>query len=259
MGSQANEFLEISPAGIALIKKWEGWYPKAYKDPVGVWTIGWGTTGIEARPGRTITKKQGDAFLKEELDEVADQVRAAVKIALTQHQFDALVSFTYNVGIGNLKRSTLLRLINRGNFIGAAGQFARWNKARDRATNAYITLRGLTNRRRDEALLFQLDDDENPPWDLDTEKAAPLDNPQSFDGNVQPDTPSNNKFAFKELITGTDTFKALAASLSGLILTISQAVAPLAEQPLLLAGISMAVGGILSALWIKYRDTSEGR
>jgi len=98
MSSTRNENLRISPAGLALIKKWEGWYPKAYKDPVGIWTIGWGTIGVEAVPGRTITKKQGEEFLRRDLIKDEDTVKSLVKVDLTQHQFDALVSFVYNCG-----------------------------------------------------------------------------------------------------------------------------------------------------------------
>lgn len=254
-----NELLDISPAGLALIKKWEGWYPKAYKDPVGVWTIGWGTTGAEARPGRTITKKQGEEYLRRDLDEAERYVKHYVKVPLTQHQFDALVSLVFNIGVGNFSRSTLLKLVNRRNFIGASGQFTRYNTARDRETGKRIVLKGLTNRRRDEALLFTLPDDEDPPWDLDMEKQAALENPQDFDGDIQPDGPSTNKDAMREVVEESDTFKALLATITGLIAAVTQLLEPIRDNPMLGIALLTILAGAGATFYIKYRDTSEGR
>jgi len=134
-------------AGLSLIKSFEGCKLTAYLCPANVWTIGWGrTTGVKR--GQTITQAQADRWLEEEYDAFERQVRASVRVPLTENQLGALVSFAYNVGIGALRSSTLLRLLNAGDYAGAAGQFARWNKAGGRV------LRGLTIRRTAEAALF---------------------------------------------------------------------------------------------------------
>lgn len=254
-----NENLRISPAGLALIKKGEGWYPKAYKDPVGVWTIGWGTTGIEARPGRTITKKQGEEYLLEDLKDASRYVKHYVTVPLTQYQFDALVSLVYNIGAGNFSRSTLLKMVNRGQFMAAAAQFKRHNTARDRETGKRIVLKGLTNRRLDEALLFQLAADEDPPWSIDSEKQAPLVEPQNYDGNVQPDDPAPVEGAWTEVITKSDTFKGLLVAVTGLATTVSQLLEPISDNPILFGGLLAVLLGLGAVLLIKHRDTEEGR
>lgn len=259
MGHQSNERLTISPAGISLVKKWEGWSAKAYKDPVGVWTIGWGTIGPEARPGRKITKKQGEEFLRRELAEQEGYVKHYVRVPLTQHQFDALVSLVYNIGAGNFSRSTLLKLVNRGNFSGAAAQFARHNTARDRETGKRIVLRGLTNRRLEEALLFQLPDDQDPPWAIDVETPAELTDPNNYDGNIQPEEPEAESGAAWKVLTESGTFKALATAITGLIMAISQLLEPIKDNPILFISVLTIISGVVAALYIKTRDTAEGR
>jgi lysozyme len=135
-------------AGLPLIKLFEGCKLTAYLCPANVWTIGWGrTTGVKR--GQTITQAQADRWLEEEYDAFERQVRASVKVPINENQLGALVSFAYNVGIGALRSSTLLRLLNAGDYTGASAQFARWNKAGGRV------LRGLTRRREAEAKLFK--------------------------------------------------------------------------------------------------------
>jgi Phage-related lysozyme (muraminidase) len=258
MANQENDNLHISPAGLDIIKEFEGWYPKAYKDPVGVWTIGWGTTGIDAQPGRVITKDQGTEFLRRDLLEVEDQIKAVVKVALNQYQFDALCSFVYNVGIGNLTKSTLLKLINRGQFDAAAGQFGLYNHARDRATGKYIVLPGLTRRRAEEAALFQ------HPVDVERISAADdsvydLEDPNGHDANVQPETPRKINGAWSQVIKNSDTFKGLATTLTGIVTVLGTLLQPLAQNPVALAGVLVTFAGIGAVLFIKVRDTSQGR
>ncbi len=140
-----------SKEGKDLIKKFESLRLNAYKDPVGIVTIGWGTTRINGRPvqmGQKITIEQAELYFSEDLKEFENYVRDLVEVPLTQRQFDALVSFTYNLGPTNLRNSTLLRLLNARNYNGAQGQFLRWNRAGGKV------LRGLTRRRVAEAVLF---------------------------------------------------------------------------------------------------------
>lgn len=144
--------MRISQAGIDLIHEFESFSATAYLCPAGVWTIGWGTTRVNGRPvtqGMTTTREQADAWFAEDLRGFEQCVLDAVKVPLTQSQFDALVSFTYNVGCGAFRRSTLLRMLNQGDEAGAAAQFARWNKGGGRV------LAGLTRRREAESALFE--------------------------------------------------------------------------------------------------------
>lgn len=146
-------------AGIGLIQQFEGCAKKqpdgsftAYPDPGtggDPWTIGWGSTGADIAQGLVWTQAQCDARLASDVDKFATQVNNSLGgAATTQNQFDALVSFSYNVGIGNLNSSTLLKLHKAGDYPGAQAQFARWNKA------AGKVLAGLTKRRVAEAALY---------------------------------------------------------------------------------------------------------
>lgn len=138
----------IGAAGLALLQASEGLRLTSYQDSVGVWTIGWGHTGREVKAGQSITKEQAVSLLEADLGKFERGVEAAVKAPLTQNQFDALVCFTYNVGLGAFGDSTLLKLLNQKNYAGAADQFPRWNKA------GGVVLPGLTKRRIAERQLF---------------------------------------------------------------------------------------------------------
>lgn len=145
--------LSASRAALETIKRFEGCELRAYPDPGSggdPWTIGWGATGPGIRKGVVWTQEQADARLREDVDRFAQGVVAALKTApTTQAQFDALVSFSYNVGLQALKDSTLFRMHMDGDYDGAAGQFARWNKA------AGKVLQGLVTRRTAEARLYK--------------------------------------------------------------------------------------------------------
>lgn len=142
--------MKTSAKGLALIKSFEGCRLAAYPDPAtggDPWTIGYGTTdGV--RPGMTITQQEAENLLRKDLDKFEKGVAELVKVDITQSMFDALVSFSYNVGLANLKSSTLLRMVNARDFQGAAQQFVRWNRAAGKVMN------GLTRRRLAESDLF---------------------------------------------------------------------------------------------------------
>lgn len=135
---------------VNLIAKWEGFEPEAYRDVVGIWTIGFGHTK-DVKEGDKISYYDAIALLKKEVAYFARGVELNVKVPVTQNMFDALTSFTYNLGIGNLKRSTLLRKLNREDYEGAAREFKRWNRAGGKV------YRGLTSRRLEEEELFRKD------------------------------------------------------------------------------------------------------
>ena len=139
--------MNVSETGIELIKKFEGCVLKAYKCPAGVWTIGYGhTSGV--KEGQTITKAQAKELLIQDLRPFEIGVNNLVNVPLNQNQFDALVSFCYNLGTGNLKNSTLLKLLNKGDYNGAAEQFDHWIYAGGKKLN------GLVKRRAAEKKLF---------------------------------------------------------------------------------------------------------
>jgi len=144
--------MQTSEKGIALIKEFEGCKLTAYQDSVGVWTIGYGWTqpvdGKPIRAGMTIKQETAERLLKTGFVSYESDVSRLVKVGLTQGQFDALVSFTYNLGARSLSTSTLLRKLNAGDYAGAADEFLRWNKAGGKVLN------GLTRRREAERALF---------------------------------------------------------------------------------------------------------
>jgi len=149
---------QVSPEGVALIQAFEGCHEREgdrfrpYVCPGGVLTIGWGHTPHQGRPfdvASRWTQDECDAALRNDLQAFGEQVAGLVDVPLTQGQFDALVSFAYNVGLGNLRGSTLLRKLNAGDAEGAALEFHRWNRARGQV------MPGLVRRRAAEALRFQ--------------------------------------------------------------------------------------------------------
>jgi len=154
-----NSHLKLTKAGANLILHFEGMLKKcgpdlyqAYKCPAGVWTIGAGTThhgGHKFDASSRWTSKQcHEAFLAD-MATFEAAVRRLVRVPLTDYQFDALVSFTYNCGEGNLAKSTLLKRVNAGDHAGAAKEFHKWNKGGGKV------LAGLTRRRASESLLYQ--------------------------------------------------------------------------------------------------------
>lgn len=162
---------DVNEATVALVKNAEG-LPNGdpttgnflpYLDPVGIWTIGWGhaiawqgqwlrgennrAQALALYPGG-ISLEQATALLHADLINAGRDVSLVVAVPVNDNQFGALVSFTFNLGIGNLRSSTLLKLLNAGDYAGAAEQFPRWNKA-----NGQV-LPGLVKRRAAEQQLF---------------------------------------------------------------------------------------------------------
>lgn len=140
-----------SKQGRDFIKKFEQLRLEGYLDAIGIPTIGWGTTIMEGRAvrvGEHISVEQAEACFTKDLSKFEKAVTQMVTVPLSQPQFDALVSFAYNVGVNNLQKSTLLKLVNAGRYKDAQPQFLRWNKAGGKV------LKGLTRRRLAEATLF---------------------------------------------------------------------------------------------------------
>jgi lysozyme len=139
----------IQPEGVKLLTTFEGVKLTAYDDGRGVWTIGYGHTQ-NVRPGMTISQAQAEEWLAADLAEFESYVEKAVKVQLNANQFSALVCFCFNVGPGSegFGGSTLLKLLNAGDYAGAANQFPRWNKVEGKPWL------GLTRRRLAERSLF---------------------------------------------------------------------------------------------------------
>lgn len=140
--------MNISGNGLDLIKRFEGLRLTSYLCPAKVWTIGYGSTGPHVKAGMTITEDEAEALLRKDVARFERGVFALVGDT-TQGRFDALVSFAFNLGLGALQGSTLMKMHKAGNYDGAAEQFKRWNKA------GKVVLAGLTKRRLAEAELYR--------------------------------------------------------------------------------------------------------
>lgn len=147
--------MQISEAGLALIKRFEGCSLVAYPDPAtggAPWTIGFGWTqpvdGVAVHPGMVISMVKAEELLRRGGVSYEHALNKLIKVPVTQNQFDALVSLAYNIGTRAFSTSTLLRLLNQRDYAGAADQFLRWDKANGKV------MPGLTRRRYAERAVF---------------------------------------------------------------------------------------------------------
>jgi len=140
--------MKISQEGLSLIKRFEGCRLESYKCSANVLTIGYGhTSGVKETD--TITQDEADKLLQEDVEQFEKYVDDYVTVKFGQSQFDALVAWTFNLGPGNLRESTLLKVLNNGDYESVPREMKRWNKA------AGKTLDGLIRRRLAESLLFE--------------------------------------------------------------------------------------------------------
>jgi len=144
--------LRVSSNGLELLKKFEGFRAIAYKDTAGRLTIGFGHLIKPGEHFTVISSVQGLSLLIQDSQESVDCINKLVTVKLNQNQFDALVSFTYNLGCAALAASTLLKDVNKGDFVAAANEFHKWNH--NRVNGKMVVVDGLTNRRNMEAQLF---------------------------------------------------------------------------------------------------------
>jgi lysozyme len=139
--------MKIGSKALDIVKYYEGFRAKAYICPAGVWTIGYGSTkGV--KKGQVINEATAVSYLARDFTEFENVVNKLVKVPLNQDQFDALVTFVYNVGPQNFKTSTLLKLLNSGDYASVPAQMKRWNKGGGKV------LDGLVKRRASEGVLF---------------------------------------------------------------------------------------------------------
>ena len=139
--------MNLGAAGTALIRSFESLRLVAYQDGNGIWTIGWGHT-LGVQPGQVCTTEQAETWFFFDIGSTCRAVTAEVDIAITQNQFDALASLCFNIGAGNFRSSTLLRVLNVGNLMAAADQFLVWDKVAGQVSD------GLVRRRAAERALF---------------------------------------------------------------------------------------------------------
>ena len=143
---------QINEDGLLIVKSLEGLELEAYQDSVGVWTIGYGHTSMagppQVYPGMAISEAEAEQILRQDLNLFEGGVEDAVAISTHPDQFSAMVSFSFNVGLGAFRDSTLLRKHNGGDFAGAADEFLRWVYAGGQR------LLGLERRRKAERALY---------------------------------------------------------------------------------------------------------
>ena len=146
----------LDSAGVAFIHRWEGTRNQAYRDSAGIWTIGTGfirylvghRRGTRVQAGDYLTDAEIEAEFRAQIQVYEQAVTDVVRVKLNQSQFNALVSLCFNIGVHALKRSTVIRELNKGRYTAASRAFTMWNKAGGRV------VRGLVNRREAEAKLF---------------------------------------------------------------------------------------------------------
>lgn len=149
------EPIPVSAIALNLVKEFEGFSDIAYIDTDGTPVIGYGLSKIDGKSvnmGDRISVAKADAALKAELQKIQQQINSTVNKELTENQLSALASLSFNAGFESIKTSTLIRKLNAGNYIGAANEFLRWDKANVRGR--LVRLPGLTRRRQAERQLF---------------------------------------------------------------------------------------------------------
>jgi lysozyme len=211
----------MSAAGLATVKEFEGLRLKAYKCPAAVWTIGYGHTSAAGAPNVTpdlvITKDEAEGILKDDMEQYEAGVRKYVKVGLTQNQFDALVDFAYNAGVGALAKSTLLKKVNAEKFDEVPAEFMKWTKGGGKE------LPGLVRRRRAEVKLWR---------GMDTDTPVHHD-----EARAEPDQPK----ASKSIVQSKEANAAVAAGGLGTIAVVQEVMPMVKEGGDLLGSLSPTI------------------
>ena len=209
--------MKMSQSGKDMLVEFEGVRLKAYKCPAGVWTIGIGATNPPVKATDKITKEEAFERLDRDLVQYEDGVRKLVKVSLTQGQFDALVDFAYNAGVGALAKSTLLKKVNAGKFDEVPAEFMKWTKGGGKE------LPGLVRRRRAEVKLWR---------GMDTEKPVCTD-----EARTDPDQPK----ASKSIVQSKEANAAVAAGGLGTIAVVQEVMPMVREGGDLLGSLSPTI------------------
>lgn len=224
----------IDAESLACIKRWEGLRLTAYRDVGGKWTIGYGHVN-GAREGMRITQREAEDWLRRDLAQAELAVDTAVKVALTDSQFGALVSFVFNVGVNAFKRSTLLRKLNAGDYEAVPAELLRWTKAGGKQVP------GLVNRRNAEIGL----------WSRGAHVVSAPVKP------AEPHNPVVSGKAAKGVAIGGTVAAVLsqAGDLAAPLTSLRYALAGLEGWELL--GIAALAAGIALAVWLYQRRRAE--
>lgn len=213
--------MRMSADGLALVKEFEGLRLKAYKCPAAVWTIGYGHTSAAGAPivsaDMLISKENAEEILQRDMVQYEDGVRKLVTVGLTQGQFDALVDFAYNAGVGALQKSTLLKKVNAEKFDEVPAEFMKWTKGGGRE------LLGLVRRRRAEVKLWR---------GLDTEKPVSVD-----EARTDPDQPK----ASKKITQSKEANAAVVAGGLGTVAVVREVMPMVKEGGDLLGSLSPTI------------------
>lgn len=231
--------MNMSQAGIdALLKKFEGCKLKAYRCPANVCTIGYGHTSAAGAPevtdGMTITQKQADDILRQDLVKYETAVHDMVKQPLTQHQFDVLVDFAYNAGTGALKSSTLLKKINAGDFDAVPAELMKWTKGGGKV------LPGLVRRRQAESAWWSAGDDH--PVDAEDQRTEPDPVPV----RTMAESKQGNAAVITAGLGGLGAAKEIAAQAQDASDTANQLMGLLSNTNFLIMVVIIGLGG---AIW----------
>jgi len=212
--------MQVSDAGLNLIKEFEGCYLTAYFCPASVLTIGYGHTSAAGAPavrkGMRITKFEAEEILRRDLGRVGASVEALATVPLTQNQFDVLVSFVFNCGAGALKSSTLLKKLNKGRYDDIPAELMKWTKGGGK------TLPGLVRRRRAEAAMWR----------------AYADEPNVEQSSVVPDAPP----PARSIASSKEATGAIVAGASATVAGVSEVVSTVKDNSDLFSTLSSAVG-----------------
>lgn len=198
--------MKTNAAGIDLIKSFEGLRLKAYKDPIGIWTIGYGHTSAagppKVVPGLTITADEAGDILAADLTDYEAAVTQAIKRFANENQFAAMVSLCYNIGPGNFRKSSVCRHFNDGQPAKAASAFLMWNKAGGKV------LPGLTRRRAAEMALFNtpvpigaIPEPPTEPIEPQPEKEKPMPEPVTSPVVVIDNPPQVSKINWTQIVS----------------------------------------------------------
>jgi len=237
---------KTSESGLNLIKKFEGLHRvqpdgtvSSYRCPAGVWTCGFGSTyGVKS--GTKWTTQECEDRLRADVEKFEGAVKRKVNVPLTQGQFDSLVSWTYNLGEGNLATSTLLKKLNKGEYEEVPSEMMKWNKAR--VKGVLKPLAGLTRRRAAEASIFSMEaalpsDERGPEMPQKVTAAAP------------------KKLSQSKTMAGVGV--AGTATMLGELAPQLQALVPYAASMKTLF-LVVAIGGIALAAYARMKDHKEG-
>ncbi|HHI82583.1 MAG TPA: lysozyme [Rhizobiales bacterium] len=220
--------MKVNQKGIDLIKRYEGFRRQAYRDAVGVWTIGYGHTSRAGAPKVTaklkITRAEGEEILKRDVAKFAAEIAPLINVPLSDDQFSALVSFAYNTGPAAFASSSVLRMVNAGRFDAVPNRLSLWVKAGGK------TLKGLVRRRAAEAALFTAS--------TATPGRASAQRPEAARG--------------KPVGRSTTVMAALASTICGLFASLGARPGVLVSG-LLVVVILAASGWIVRERWLKSR------